>query len=58
MEFNVRRSVLQELSALTACLQVYENWVKCIMNPFYHVNQPVTSPIFRSRVATAAKKYL
>ena len=39
-------------------LQVYENWIKCIMNPFYQVNQVVTSPIFRSRVAAAAKKYL
>ncbi|KAK3050735.1 TRAPP subunit [Extremus antarcticus] len=39
-------------------LEVYEAWLKCIMNPFYQVNQAVTSPIFRSRVATAAKKYL
>ncbi|GIZ45660.1 hypothetical protein CBER1_08175 [Cercospora berteroae] len=38
--------------------EVYEAWMKCIMNPFYNVNQPVTSPVFRSRVATAAKKYL
>jgi len=28
------------------------------MNPFYDVNQEVTSPIFRSRVAAAAKRYL
>ncbi|KAK5123740.1 hypothetical protein LTR85_002376 [Meristemomyces frigidus] len=38
--------------------EVYESWEKCIMNPFYQVNQVVTSPIFRSRVAAAAKKYL
>jgi len=38
--------------------QVYESWVKCVMNPFYHVNQVVTSPVFRGRVATAARKYL
>ncbi|THW53725.1 trafficking protein-like protein particle complex subunit 2 [Aureobasidium pullulans] len=37
---------------------VYEAWVKCIMNPFYTVNAPVTSPVFRGRVAGAAKKYL
>ena len=43
---------------LTSSAQVYESWVKCIMNPFYQANQVVTSPIFRSRVATAAKKYL
>lgn len=39
-------------------VQVYEAWVKCTMNPFYQVNQAVTSPIFRNRVATAAKRYL
>lgn len=38
--------------------QVYEAWMKCIMNPFYATDQPVTSPVFRSRVSTAAKKYL
>lgn len=37
---------------------VYEAWIKCIMNPFYIVNRPVTSPVFRGRVAAAAKKYL
>ena len=39
-------------------LDVYEAWTKCIMNPFYIVNQPVSSPVFRGRVATAAKRYL
>jgi len=39
-------------------LEVYEAWVKCIMNPFYMVNTPVSSPVFRARVATAAKRYL
>jgi len=38
--------------------EVYEAWVKCIMNPFYQSNQVVTSPIFKGRVAMAAKKYL
>jgi hypothetical protein len=38
--------------------EVYENWVKTIMNPFYHVNMEVKSPVFRSRVAAAGKKYL
>ncbi|KAL1590543.1 hypothetical protein WHR41_00952 [Cladosporium halotolerans] len=38
--------------------EVYEAWVKCIMNPFYDVNQEVTSPIFRARVAAAAKRFL
>lgn len=39
-------------------LEIYEAWVKCIMSPFYIINQPVTSPVFRGRVAAAAKKYL
>ncbi|CCU81213.1 unnamed protein product [Blumeria hordei] len=38
--------------------EIYENWVKVIMNPFYQVNMPVKSLVFKSRVAAAAKKYL
>jgi hypothetical protein len=39
-------------------LEVYENWVKSIMSPFYQVNMPVRSPIFKARVAAAGRKYL
>lgn len=39
-------------------VEVYENWVKAIMSPFYKVNMEVKSPIFRQRVAAAGKKYL
>lgn len=39
-------------------LDVYENWVKIIMNPFYTVNMEVKSPVFRARILAAAKKYL
>ncbi|KAI0439279.1 Sedlin [Xylaria telfairii] len=39
-------------------LEVYENWVKTIMSPFYSVNMEVRSPIFRQRVAAAGRKYL
>jgi len=38
--------------------EVYENWVKTIMSPFYQVNMEVKSPIFRTRVIAAGKKYL
>lgn len=38
--------------------EVYENWVKTIMSPFYLVNMEVKSPVFRARVAAAGKKYL
>ncbi|KAM0712081.1 hypothetical protein Q7P37_011175 [Cladosporium fusiforme] len=38
--------------------EVYEAWVKCTMNPFYDVNSEITSPIFRSRVTAAAKRFL
>ncbi|KAF2758831.1 trafficking protein particle complex subunit 2 [Pseudovirgaria hyperparasitica] len=37
---------------------VYDSWVKTIMNPFWRVDTPVRSPVFRSRVAASAKKYL
>ena len=38
--------------------EVYENWVKTIMSPFYKVNMEVRSPVFRQRVAAAGRKYL
>jgi len=37
---------------------VYEVWVKTVMNPFYEVDMKVGSPVFRSRVVAAGKKYL
>jgi len=37
---------------------VYEIWVRLLMNPFYQVDMEVTSPIFRNKVAAAGKKYL
>ncbi|KAI0145970.1 Sedlin [Hypoxylon sp. NC0597] len=39
-------------------LEVYENWVKTIMSPFYRVNMEVRSPVFRQRVIAAGRKYL
>lgn len=38
--------------------EVYENYVKAIMSPFYKVNMEIRSPYFRARVAAAGKKYL
>ncbi|TDZ87654.1 Transport protein particle 20 kDa subunit [Colletotrichum sidae] len=38
--------------------EVYENWVKAIMSPFYSLNMEVKSPVFRARVAAAGRKYL
>ncbi|KAI1854697.1 hypothetical protein JX266_000815 [Neoarthrinium moseri] len=39
-------------------VEVYENWVKATMSPFYRVNMEITSPVFRQRVAAAGRKYL
>jgi hypothetical protein len=39
-------------------LEVYDAWVKTIMSPFYSLNAPVRSPVFRARVLGAARKYL
>ncbi|PHH89901.1 hypothetical protein CDD83_5015 [Cordyceps sp. RAO-2017] len=38
--------------------EVYENWVKAVMSPFYKANTEVRSPVFRTRVAAAGRKYL
>ncbi|KAJ8110098.1 hypothetical protein OPT61_g6964 [Boeremia exigua] len=41
-------------------VDVYEAWMKTIMSPFFQVGNGdvVKSPVFRQRVAAAAKKYL
>ncbi|KAF2015598.1 Sedlin [Aaosphaeria arxii CBS 175.79] len=41
-------------------VDVYEAWLKTVMNPFFSVanGDVVKSPVFRQRVAAAAKKYL
>ncbi|RCI08548.1 hypothetical protein L249_8775 [Ophiocordyceps polyrhachis-furcata BCC 54312] len=39
-------------------VEVYENWVKAIMSPFYKTNSEVRSPVFRARVTAAGRKYL
>ncbi|KAK0645898.1 Sedlin [Cercophora newfieldiana] len=38
--------------------EVYENYVKAIMSPFYKANMEIKSPVFRARVAAAGRKYL
>lgn len=38
--------------------EVYEVWVKASMNPFYRMGEKIESPVFRSRVAVAGKKWL
>ena len=38
--------------------EIYENYVKTIMSPFYKVNMEIKSPVFRARVAAAGRKYL
>lgn len=38
--------------------EVYEIWVKTLMNPFYKVGDVIKSPVFRGRVAAAGRKWL
>ncbi|KAK3744892.1 hypothetical protein QZH41_013766 [Actinostola sp. cb2023] len=37
---------------------VYETFIKVIMNPFYEINSKISSPNFDKKVITAAKKHL
>jgi len=39
-------------------LEVYDVWVKTLMNPFYDTGSVVRSAKFRERVAGAGRRYL
>lgn len=39
-------------------LEVYDAWMKTLMSPFYRVDMPIRSPVFRQRIVGAGKKYL
>ncbi|MCJ1253003.1 TRAPP subunit [Lignoscripta atroalba] len=38
--------------------EVFEAWIKAVMNPFQGVNKTLGSPVFRGRVMAAGRKYL
>ncbi|KAF2252071.1 Sedlin [Trematosphaeria pertusa] len=54
------RSPATEEAVKNFFVDVYEAWLKTVMNPFFHAGNGdvVKSPVFRQRVAAAAKKYL
>lgn len=39
-------------------MEANELYVKCLMNPFYTVNDPITSPEFDLKIKLLARKYL
>jgi trafficking protein particle complex subunit 2 len=38
--------------------EVFEIWVKTLMNPFYRIGMQIKSPVFKQRVAAAGRKWL
>ena len=38
--------------------EVFELWVKTLMNPFYRLGSEIKSPIFRQRVTGIGRKWL
>lgn len=38
--------------------EVYESYMKLLMNPFYEHNTRVKSPVFERKVQNAARRYL
>lgn len=38
--------------------EVYENYVKTVMSPFYKRGLEIRSPVFRSKVSAAGRKWL
>ncbi|RPA75513.1 Sedlin [Ascobolus immersus RN42] len=59
---NIKFLLLHEVKSEDAIrnffTDVYDLYTKTLMNPFYSVNQTITSPIFDQRVKQVAKKYL
>lgn len=38
--------------------EIFEIWVKTLMNPFYDITMQIKSPVFRQRVSAAGRKWL
>eukprot|EP01096_Ripella_sp_DP13-Kostka_P004654 TRINITY_DN17011_c0_g1_i1.p1 TRINITY_DN17011_c0_g1~~TRINITY_DN17011_c0_g1_i1.p1 ORF type:complete len:136 (+),score=59.12 TRINITY_DN17011_c0_g1_i1:96-503(+) len=59
---NVKLVLLHDLkndeSVKAFFLAVNEYYIKILLNPFYEINTPITSPYFGSRVRNAAKRHL
>ncbi|CEP60601.1 TRAPP subunit TRS20 LALA0_S01e14708g [Lachancea lanzarotensis] len=50
--------VVDDVSVKSFYQEVHELYVKTLMNPFYTLNEPITSPVFDGRVRALAKKLL
>ncbi|CAB4254057.1 similar to Saccharomyces cerevisiae YBR254C TRS20 One of 10 subunits of the transport protein particle (TRAPP) complex of the cis-Golgi which mediates vesicle docking and fusion [Maudiozyma barnettii] len=56
---NTSASVVIDDSACRSFYQeIHELYIKTLMNPFYRAGDPISSPVFDSRVRSLARKYL
>lgn len=59
---NIRFLLLHETRNEEGIRQFFNDvndlYVKTLLNPFYNVNDPITSPVFDVKVKALAKKYL
>ncbi|SCU81131.1 LAMI_0B04918g1_1 [Lachancea mirantina] len=55
---NVNSTQIDDNQVKLFYQEVHEMYIKALMNPFYKVNDPITSPVFDSRVRMLANKYL
>lgn len=39
------------------CQEIYENYIKYLLNPFYTANEPIKSEAFDKKVIISAKRY-
>ncbi|ODQ67011.1 Sedlin [Nadsonia fulvescens var. elongata DSM 6958] len=39
-------------------VDIYDQYIKTVLNPFYAVNQTISSPVFDQKIRNLAKKYL
>ncbi|WVQ75838.1 hypothetical protein IAR50_005471 [Cryptococcus sp. DSM 104548] len=58
MKFILLHDIKNDDGIRTFFVELWESYIKVLMNPFHSVNTPITSPAFETRVKAIAKKHL
>ncbi|TYJ53615.1 hypothetical protein B9479_005763 [Cryptococcus floricola] len=58
VKFILLHDVKNDDGIRTFFVELWEIYIKVLMNPFHTVNTPITSPAFEARIKAIAKKHL